>query len=74
MLSGVFLDLTETLPVRITYIRLSYQESTKGFRRRLSGGLGEGKKMSRNAKLDREKEQDGGQKQTAKSNRAKVSD
>lgn len=59
-------------------VRIMVRFLTKKVRKVLEGGslgdLGEGKKMSRNAKLDREREQDGVQKQIAKSNRARVSD
>lgn len=61
------------MPVRIM-VRFLNKKVRKVIEGGSLGGLGEGKKMSRNAKLDREREQDGVQKQIAKSNRARVSD
>lgn len=61
------------MPVRIM-VRFLTKKVRKVIEGGSLGGLGEGKKMSRNAKLDREREQDGVQKQIAKSNRARVSD
>lgn len=61
------------MPVRIM-VRFLTKKVRKVIEGGSLGGLGEGKKMSRNAKLDREREQDGVQKQIAKSNRARVRD